>query len=115
MTRPSDDEGVRVDAVDRAQARVDDLRALLRDVQRAAGRVPALTRAAGAVGRPGSWTGAAASTLHRDELAPAATRLPKALDRVEQAVRDELTHAERSLRTATDEAAKDKARQDASS
>lgn len=91
--------------VERAQERVDDLRRLLRDLTTACEAVPGLGRPAGAVGAPGSWTGTAADRLHREELAPAAQGLPRALDRALQAVRDELAHAERALRTARQDAA----------
>jgi hypothetical protein len=101
-----------MDALDRAQSRADDLRALLRDFRSVAGGVPGLDRPAAAVGRPGSWTGAAADRLHRDELAPLASRLPRSLSRAEQAIRDELTRAERTLRGAQDDA-REAARRDA--
>ncbi|MBO0898885.1 hypothetical protein J1G43_02755 [Cellulomonas sp. zg-ZUI22] len=93
-----------VDPVARAQGRVDELRRLLQDLSAACEDVPGLARPAGAVGAPGSWTGSAADRLHHEELAPAAQRLPRALDAALQAVRDELAHAERTLRGARESA-----------
>ena len=92
------------DPVARAQDRVADLRALLRDFRSRRAQVPSLDRPAGAVGTRGTWTGATADRLHRDELAPAAQSLPRAIERAEQAIADELTRAERSLRRAESDA-----------
>jgi len=96
-----------MDAVERAQDRVDAPPALLRDYRSAQADVPHLDRPTSAVGRAGSWTGTAATRLHHDELSPLATRLPRALSRAEQAIVDELAHAERTLRNAKADAAED--------
>ncbi|MDC7121893.1 hypothetical protein OMK64_10135 [Cellulomonas fimi] len=92
------------DELTRAQGRVDDLRLLLRQVREAREGVPSLHRAAEAVGSAGTWTGTAADRLHRDELAPAAAALPRTLVRIEEAVADELAHAERALGRAREDA-----------
>lgn len=85
-----------MDPVDRAQERVEELRALLRDFRAAQAGVPSLARPAEAVGAPGTWTGTAADRLHRDELAPLSGGLSQGLRRVEQAIEDELEHALRA-------------------
>ena len=79
-----------------------DLRALLQDFREARTRAPALTSPANAVGAPGTWTGAAADRLHRENLAPMSGSLPRDLDRAEDAILDEIAHAERAARTARD-------------
>lgn len=84
-------------AVDTAQDRVDDLRALLASVRAARAGVPSLRRPTSAVGARGTWTGSAADRLHDDELSPLTDRLRFGLERAEQAVLDELGHAERAL------------------
>lgn len=84
----------------RAQDQVDDLRALLHDFRSRRARVPSLDRPTGAVGARGTWTGAAAERLHHDELSPVSQSLPRAIERAEQAIEDELTRAEHALRLA---------------
>ncbi len=92
-------------AVDRAQDRVDELRALLSAVRAARSDTPSLRRPAAAVGARGTWTGSAADRLHRDELVPLVDRLGRGLAAAEEAVLDELGHAERALRRAREQAA----------
>lgn len=84
-----------VDEVASAARRVDELAALLRDFQVVRDGVPSLSRPAGVVGAVGSWTGAAADRLHREELAPLAASLVGSLQRTEQVLLDELAHARR--------------------
>ena len=90
-------------AVEDAERYVAELRSLLAGVRSAQGRVPSLRRPTAAVGAPGSWTGKAANRLHQDEMVPLSDGLGGALNRAEQAVLDELAHAERSLSRAQDE------------
>ncbi|WP_156043910.1 hypothetical protein [Cellulomonas sp. URHE0023] len=92
------------DPVARAQDRVDDLRALLRDFRSRRALAPSLDRPAGAVGASGTWTGTAAERLHRDELAPASQSIPRAIERAERAIADELSRAERALGRAESDA-----------
>lgn len=92
-------------AVDRAQDRVDELRALLTAVHAARSDTPSLRRPTAVVGARGTWTGSAAERLHRDELVPLADRLSRGLGAAEQAVLDELRHAERALARAREQAA----------
>src|SRR5688572_1652483 len=93
-----------VDPAARAEERVADLRALLRDFRAARDRAPSLTAPAGAVGAPGTWTGSAADRLHRENLAPLSGSLPRDLDRAEDAILEELAHAERAARHGRDQA-----------
>ncbi|TQL02663.1 hypothetical protein [Cellulomonas sp. SLBN-39] len=90
-------------SVEAAERRVDELRALLSAVRAARADVPSLRRATSAVGAPGSWTGTAAHRLHHDELIPVGAQLDAGLERAEQAVLDDLQHAERALGRAQDE------------
>ncbi|KQR11793.1 hypothetical protein [Cellulomonas sp. Leaf334] len=85
-----------MDPVERSQQRVDELRALLRDLRAARADVPSLSRPTGSVGAPGTWTGKAADRLHRDQLVPLSGGLDPALQRAEQAIQDELDHARRA-------------------
>lgn len=82
--------------VDRAEQRVAELRALLRDFRHARADVPSLARPARAVGARGTWTGRVPDRLHREELAPMAGGMDRALARAEQAIVDELADAVRS-------------------
>lgn len=93
-----------MDAVARADDRLAELRALLRDFRAARDRVPSLVAPAAAVGSSGTWTGTAADQLHREDLAPLAGALPRDLDRAEDAIKTEIAHAERALRRARDDA-----------
>lgn len=83
-------------AVDLAQERVEDLRALLADFRAARDAVLPLSGPTGAVGAGGVWTGTAADRLHRDELAPMSDALVRAHEQAEQAITDELAHAVRA-------------------
>ncbi|WP_146928121.1 hypothetical protein [Cellulomonas xylanilytica] len=94
--------------MERSQQRVDELRALLRDVRAARSGVPSLSRPAGSVGARGTWTGSAANRLHRDELAPLSGGLSPSLQRAEQAIEDELGHALRAHDRATADAEAEK-------
>jgi hypothetical protein len=98
-----------VDPLARAEDRLADLRVLLRNFRAARARVPTLTAPAAGVGAPGTWTGTAADRLHRENLAPLSASLPRDLDRVEDAILDELAHAERSLRRAQDDSERETA------
>ncbi|WP_456789191.1 hypothetical protein [Cellulomonas sp. P5_C5] len=102
-----------MDPVERSQQRVDELRALLRDVRAARADVPSLSRPTGSVGAHGTWTGSAADRLHRDELAPLSTGLSPSLQRAEQAIQDELSHALRAHDRAEAQAEADKRAADA--
>lgn len=97
-----------VDPVERSQQRVDELKALLREFRTARAGVPSLSRPAGAVGAAGTWTGKAADRLHRDDLAPMSNGLGHALQRAEQAIEDELAHANRAHDRAQSEAEAEK-------
>lgn len=66
--------------------------------------VPSLSRAAGAVGAVGVWTGAVADKLQRDELGPLDGGLGDGLLLAEQALEDELAHARRARDRARSEA-----------
>lgn len=90
-------------AAEDAERHVAELRSLLAGVRSAQGRVPSLRRPTAAVGAAGSWTGTAAHRLHHDEMVPLGDGLDGALHRAEQAVLDELAHAERALSRAQDE------------
>ncbi|WP_456788357.1 hypothetical protein [Cellulomonas sp. P5_C5] len=94
-----------VDPEARADERVAELRALLRDFRTARDGAPSLTVPAGAVGAPGTWTGIAADRLHRENLAPLSGTLPRDLDRVEDAILEEIAHAERAAHRARQESA----------
>ena len=85
-----------MDPVERSQQRVDELRALLRDLRAARADVPSLSRPTGSVGALGTSTGTAADRLHRDELVPLSGSLSPTLQRAEQAIEDELSHALRA-------------------
>ena len=85
-----------VAAVDVAQQRVADLRALLADMRAARDAVQPLSRPTGAVGAGGVWTCTAADRLHRDELAPMSQALVRAHERAEQSIVDELADAVRA-------------------
>lgn len=97
-----------MDPVERSQQRVDELRALLRDLRAARADVPSLSRPTGSVGALGTWTGTAADRLHRDELVPLSGDLSPTLQRAEQAIQDELTHALRAHDRAEAEAEAEK-------
>lgn len=89
-------------AVDRAEKHVDELHALLGSVRAAISELPSLRRPAAAVGSPGAWTGTVPDRLHREELTPLTEHLRRGLERAEQAVLDELSHAQRGLDRAQD-------------
>lgn len=82
-----------------AERRVAELRALLRDVERAVGNVPGLERPTGALGAVGVWRGPAADAAHAD-LVPLDQRLRVGLPGLVASVRAELGDAEADLRRA---------------
>ncbi|WP_432512458.1 hypothetical protein [Kineococcus sp. SYSU DK001] len=88
--------------VQTADARVQELTALLRQVRHARAEVPTLARPLRAIGQRGTWTGAAADRLRHDHLDPLDRRLRSGFDRLEAELQEDLQHAVRTATAARD-------------